>query len=83
MQTIYSDMPCPRCGSQQKIAKTWKEKVPTFSGEITVDCAQIVCTNKACQEAFEKNLAEETKKKEAAKLKKEMAELGRKAPHFA
>lgn len=74
----YIDFPCPRCGSKQRISKRWKEKVATFSGSITVDCSQIVCTNKTCQAAFDKNLIEETKKREAQKIKKEEQDEARK-----
>lgn len=76
--STYTDQPCARCGSPRKISRTWKEKVPTFSGTITVECSQIVCTNKVCQAAFDKNLAEETKKREAAKIKKDESDKERK-----
>lgn len=66
----FVDQPCSRCGSPRKISKKWKEKVTTFTGTITVDCAQIICTNKDCQKAFDQNLEEETRKKEALLLKK-------------
>ncbi len=76
--TSYVDFPCPRCGSAQRISKKWKEKVPTFSGSIMVDCSQIVCTNTLCQKAFTKNLAEETQKRNAAKIKKDESDKERK-----
>lgn len=79
MTNTYIDQPCPRCGSKQRISKRWKEKVPTFSGSITVDCSQIVCTNKECQAAFDKNLQEETDKKEVMRKKKEEQDQARKA----
>lgn len=79
MHNIYADQPCPRCGSKQRVSKRWKEKVPTFSGSITVDCSQIVCTNKDCQAAFDKNLQEETDKKELMRKKKEEQDQARKA----
>lgn len=78
IKQTYSDLPCPRCGAKQKISRTWKEKVPTFSGTITVDCSQIVCTDKECQKTFEKNLLEDNKKREAVRVKKEASDLERK-----
>lgn len=67
----YKDQVCPRCGSKQRVSKVWKEVIPTFSGSVEVDCSQIVCTNDACQTAFDKNLAHETKKKEELKQQKD------------
>lgn len=75
----YLTEPCPRCGSKQRISKRWKEKVATFSGSITVDCSQIICTNKVCQAAFDKNLLEETQKREQQRKKKEEQDDARKA----
>lgn len=55
------------------------EKVPTFSGKDTlVEYSQIVCTNEACQKAFEENLEKETKKKEAIQLERSKKEQERK-----
>lgn len=80
MRITYIAEPCPRCGSKQKITKRWKEKVPTFTGTIVVDCSQIECSNKECQAAFDKNLREENIKQKAQKLKKEQeAQLRQKA----
>lgn len=76
----YLEKPCARCGSKKRISKKWKEKIPTFSGKITiVDFSQIVCTNKVCQVAFDKELIEEAKKREILKLKKEEHDAQRKA----
>lgn len=75
----YDEQLCPRCGSKQKISKRWKEKVITFSGSIMVDCSQIICTNKKCQEAFDKALAEDNKKRLADRVKKEANDKERKA----
>lgn len=74
----YIDQPCPRCGSKKRISKTWKETLPTFSGTTTVDCMQIVCTNDNCQAAFDKNLLEETEKRNIIRMKKEASEKQRK-----
>lgn len=73
----YAVLPCPRCGSEQKVSKTWKETVKTFSGEVEVECSQIICTNADCQEEFDKNLAADNKKKAAIRVKREEAEKER------
>lgn len=79
LNSSYADFPCPRCGSKQRIAKTWKEKVKTFSGIVEVDCSQLVCTNEECQKQFEKNLREDQKKKKTRDLEKVERENARKA----
>lgn len=64
MKTAFIDQPCSRCGSKKIVARTWLEKVPTYSGKSTeVEYSQIVCTNKVCQKEFEENLAKETQKR--------------------
>lgn len=60
----YLESPCERCGSKKRVAKRWKERIPTFTGSTVVEYSQIVCTNKVCQQAFEVELAKETKKRE-------------------
>lgn len=67
----YLNQPCDRCGSKRKIGKKWKEKVPTMTGTTLVEYSQIICTNKLCQEAFDKSLIVEAKKKVEQKEKKE------------
>jgi hypothetical protein len=68
----YLDQPCERCGSKRKIAKKWKEKIPTFSGGTTVvEYTQIVCTNKVCQKENEEQLQKDAEKREAQRVKKE------------
>ena len=75
----YLLKPCDRCGSKKKVAKKWKENVPTMTGTVVVEYTQIVCTKKECQIAFEKVLLEETKKRQALKVKKDANDLARKA----
>ena len=58
---------CERCNSKRKISKTWTEKIKNDSGFMILEHAQIICTNKECQSAFEKTLIEETQKREKLK----------------
>lgn len=67
----YLEIPCNRCGSKKRVSKTWKEEIPTFTGTTMVEYSQIVCTNTACQKAFDENLEKETKKREAIRVEKE------------
>ncbi|MDE2589666.1 MAG: hypothetical protein KGL95_08395, partial [Patescibacteria group bacterium] len=67
----YLESPCERCGSKKKVAKRWKEKIPTFTGSTVVEYSQIVCTNVVCQKAFDEALAKEEKKRQALRLEKE------------
>lgn len=76
----YVDQPCDRCGSKRYIARTWKEKIPTYSGGFTVvECTQIKCSNKVCQKEFEQRQADETAKREVNRIKKEENDAIRKA----
>ncbi len=75
----YLEKPCDRCGSKKRVAKKWKETVPTMTGTVVVQYTQIVCTKKECQIAFEKVLLEETKKRQALKVKKDANDVARKA----
>jgi len=59
-----SDIPCGRCNSKRRISKSWVEKIPNSNGFMTLYHSQIVCTNKTCQEAFEKALSEDLEKRE-------------------
>lgn len=77
--TLYLDQPCERCGSKKRISKTWKEKVPTFTGTTVVEYSQIVCSQKDCQMAFDKDQLEQTEKREAIKHTKELTNIARKA----
>ena len=69
---------CSRCGSPKIVSKTWKHNIDTFSGPTEVEISQLVCTNKECQAAFDKNLALDMKRREELKLKKEEFDLKRK-----
>src|SRR5689334_18748916 len=75
----YVDRPCDRCGSKRKVAKTWTEKIATFSGSTKVEYSQIVCTNKECQRLFDESLEKEAKQKQTLKLQKEQREKERMA----
>ncbi len=75
----YLDQPCERCGSKRKIAKTWKEKIPTFSGTTMVEYSQIICTNKECQKENEKQLVKDLEKREEIRVKKLQNDTARKA----
>lgn len=77
--TTYLNEPCGRCGSKRRVAKTWKETVPTLTGTTIVEYSQTVCTNDACQAAFDVQLLAEAKKREAMRLKKEANNAERKA----
>ncbi len=80
----YIDLPCERCGSKKKVAKKWKEKIPTFTGTTVVEYSQIVCTNADCQKALEVLLEKEAQKREAVRLEKEAKSKFRKTPmHIA
>lgn len=69
--TPYLTSPCDRCGSKRKVSKTWKEDLQTFAGTSVIEVSQIICTNKACQEEFERERAIEVKRKDEIRLKKE------------
>lgn len=58
---------CIRCGSKRKVSKTWTEKIKNDHGFMTLYHTQIICTNKDCQKEFDKNLKEETLKREKLK----------------
>jgi len=75
----FVEEPCDRCGSKKRIAKTWTEQIPTYSGSVDVEYTQVVCTNDECQAAFDKTLAIEAKKREEIRVKREENEKNRKA----
>ncbi|MFH1833186.1 MAG: hypothetical protein ABH816_03420 [Candidatus Levyibacteriota bacterium] len=77
--TIYLDEPCGRCGSKRRVAKKWKEVIPTIMGTTTIDYTQIVCTNIICQENFDKVQLAEKKKRNDARITKEKNLAARKA----
>lgn len=74
----YLNQPCERCGSKKRVSKKWRETRPTFTGTVEIKFTQIVCTNKECQAAFDKNLFEEREKREVLRLKKEANDIARK-----
>lgn len=75
---IYLNTPCERCGSKRRTARKWKETIQNYSGSVVVDFSQIVCTNKVCQEKFEKTLIEEAKKREVIRNNREVNKAARK-----
>lgn len=80
MNTVaYEDQLCTRCGSKRRISRRWKEKIPTFSGDMYVEYEQVVCTNKECQRLFDENLAKEEAKKKIVTQQKEEREKERKS----
>jgi len=80
MENAYLNQPCSRCGSKRRVSKKWKEKMPSFTGAMSVvEHMEIVCTNAACEKAFQLVLRDEEKKREALRLKKEENDNLRKA----
>lgn len=62
---------CQRCGSKRKLAKKWVEKVENANGFMNLVHKQYICTNKECQEKFDKALEAENLKREKIKLQKQ------------
>lgn len=77
--TPYAEQPCERCGSKKKVSKTWKEKIPTFTGTTEVEFSQIICTNIECQKVFDENIVKDAKKREDVRVQREEREKVRKA----
>ena len=67
----YIDQPCERCGSKKRISKTWTETLENLRGVSVLEISQITCTNKACQDLFDRNRAEELIKINERKTAKE------------
>jgi len=63
----YVDRPCDRCGSKRKISKTWTEKIKNPNSTMVLENTQVVCTNKECQEAFDRAEMKEKEKREKRK----------------
>lgn len=76
---LYEDQPCERCGSKKRVSRTWKENIPVFGGTTEVKYSQVICTNPACQRAFEEKLRKEAEKREVLRLQKEEKDKIRKA----
>lgn len=69
-----SDKPCSRCNSKRKVSKKWTEKIQNTTGFMVLEHTEYKCTNKECQEAFEKEmLAEEQKRERLKQVKQEDA----------
>ena len=67
-----SDNPCIRCGKQRIFSKSWTEEVITFSGsKVKVDHLESVCPDPECQEALEKDFADQKEKRDEIARKKE------------
>lgn len=65
-----SEIPCDRCGSKRKVAKTWTEKIQNSNGFLTLQHTKIICTNKECQAEFDKQIQSDIDKREKMKLAK-------------
>ncbi|HEX7042542.1 MAG TPA: hypothetical protein VF189_04790 [Patescibacteria group bacterium] len=77
MNIAYLDKPCDRCGNKRKIDRIWTETVQNFTGSVKVKHQQIVCSNKDCQEKFEKAYSDELLKKEKLRAKRETKPLAK------
>ncbi len=58
-----SELPCSRCNSKKRVSKKWTEKVPNFSGYMVLYHTEFKCTNKECQEEFDKLIAADNEKR--------------------
>lgn len=70
-QKLFEEVPCDRCGSPRKIAKTWTEKIKNDHSTMTISHKQIVCTNKECQKEFDNVIKKDAEKREKLKQAKE------------
>lgn len=52
-----SETPCDRCQSPKRVAQTWVEELKNDNGVMIIRHKMIVCTNEACQKAFDKVVA--------------------------
>lgn len=68
---------CTRCGSPRIISETWEETRETYGGTSSVLVSQITCSNKQCQEDFDKNRAVEIKKRDELRARREEQEKSR------
>lgn len=68
--TPYADRLCDRCGSKRKVSRTWTEKIENDHGGMILYNTQIICTNKECQDAFEKKEKKEQEKRDLRKTVK-------------
>lgn len=65
-----SEVLCVRCKSKRRVSKTWTEKILNDNGFMILQHTQYICTNKECQNAFDKALLEDVKKREKLKQMK-------------
>lgn len=78
-EKLYLNEPCNRCGSEKRVAKKWKEIMPTLTGTTVIKHTQIVCMNEACQMESDEMLRKEAKKRQDVRTKKEANDAIRKA----
>ncbi|MBI2599603.1 hypothetical protein HYW43_01640 [Candidatus Daviesbacteria bacterium] len=79
IKTSYEDQPCERCGSKKSITIIQKVASSISPSGAKIEYSQIVCTNKACQQEFDRRLVEKTQKNEAIQLKRAEEKAARKA----
>ncbi len=65
-----SEIACDRCNSKRRVSKTWIEEIKNDHGSMILRHTQVICTNKECQNAFEKVILEDQKKREKIKQAK-------------
>lgn len=75
----YLNEPCNRCGSEKRVAKKWKETIPTLTGTTVIKHSQIVCMNEVCQMQSDELLFKEAKKRQDVRTQKEANNALRKA----
>jgi hypothetical protein len=68
----FLEQPCERCGSPKKTSKSWTEEIDTALGTSTIEVSQTICTNKTCQDLFDKMREEEIVKINERKQNKEV-----------
>lgn len=76
---VYLNEPCNRCGSEKRVAKKWKETIPTLTGTTVVKHTQIVCMNEVCQMQSDELLLKEAKKRQDVRAQKQVNDALRKA----
>lgn len=78
IKTSYADQPCERCGSKKGIIIIQKV-ASTISIGAKIEYSQLVCTNKKCQQEFDRKLLEKTQKNAEIQLKRAEEKAARKA----
>lgn len=74
----HPDNRCVRCGNEKRVARKWKEEVPTLMGTTIIKHTQIVCMNEKCQMEADQLLLKEAEKRQSMRLKKQANDLLRK-----